>query len=585
MFKHTLSEWHKQLWVLCAAISIIILCKLVFDIGWVLFLISLLWLLAGSAAGALAYAKATTRSSSDRAPYDFSTAILVRKLLLGVTAAFLLSVIATLVLIVVFSLSIRNLTFNARSFIPYDYDFKLLPVGLLPAFASAVLLSTISRRVFLAAVSSLATASVLFFSMFFLWHKLDFNSFNKLGWMIGSLSITALILIGASFRISIRYSRNEKPICSIMSGVIFISLVTILISGCLVFAYLRTNSYELLSSLEVSPTGRHVLAVYMTADGLSEYGSAKQVRVLLLPVNPKSGKRMVRRNAYEADFSPDGNWIIYFSQQSRLGLVSDLVSLRACRIDGSDDRVLVRDFAQGFPGNGLDCGLRIAVSPDGTQVAMRCGDYLYIAGFDGHSIRKVRLSFESGDHLMIGFHPNGAEVLFLSSGKGLIACNPTGGNCRFLLKSEYWLNQYDYSTRRNKIPIRQIRQILLGFQLFDIESSTTRLLPDSGNGSGHYLIGADLSRDQRTLVYAVDPRIAKEIVTDLLEWEVVTIEGPMILDAMELNQKHSFSFWDSLIIAAAEKAGCTLLLSEDLSSGRSIGKIKIKNPFETADIV
>jgi predicted nucleic acid-binding protein len=89
----------------------------------------------------------------------------------------------------------------------------------------------------------------------------------------------------------------------------------------------------------------------------------------------------------------------------------------------------------------------------------------------------------------------------------------------------------------------------------------------------------------RKLPKAIDPRIAKEIVTDLLEWEVVTIEGPMILNAMELNQKHSFSFWDSLIIAAAEKAGCALLLSEDLASGRSIGQIKIKNPFETADIV
>jgi predicted nucleic acid-binding protein len=87
----------------------------------------------------------------------------------------------------------------------------------------------------------------------------------------------------------------------------------------------------------------------------------------------------------------------------------------------------------------------------------------------------------------------------------------------------------------------------------------------------------------RKLPKAIDSKIAKEIVTDLLEWEVVTIEGPMILDAIELSQKHSFSFWDSLIIAAAEKADCTLLLSEDLSSGTSIGKIKIKNPFETTE--
>ena len=87
----------------------------------------------------------------------------------------------------------------------------------------------------------------------------------------------------------------------------------------------------------------------------------------------------------------------------------------------------------------------------------------------------------------------------------------------------------------------------------------------------------------RKLPKVIDPLVAKEIVTDLLEWELATIEGPMILEAMELSQKHSFSFWDSLIIVAAQKADCTLLLSEDLSSGRTIGKLKIKNPFETAD--
>ena len=87
----------------------------------------------------------------------------------------------------------------------------------------------------------------------------------------------------------------------------------------------------------------------------------------------------------------------------------------------------------------------------------------------------------------------------------------------------------------------------------------------------------------RKLPKVMDPLVAKEIVTDLLEWELATIEGPMILEAMELSQKHSFSFWDSLIIVAAQKADCTLLLSEDLSSGRTIGKLKIKNPFETAD--
>jgi predicted nucleic acid-binding protein len=111
-----------------------------------------------------------------------------------------------------------------------------------------------------------------------------------------------------------------------------------------------------------------------------------------------------------------------------------------------------------------------------------------------------------------------------------------------------------------------------------------RLLADLWN-SGMGAISTQVLQEfyvtaTRKLPKAIDSKIAKGIVTDLLEWEVVTIEGTMILNAIELNQKHGFSLWDSLIIAAAEKAGCGLLLSEDLSSGQSIGKIKIINPFE-----
>jgi predicted nucleic acid-binding protein len=39
------------------------------------------------------------------------------------------------------------------------------------------------------------------------------------------------------------------------------------------------------------------------------------------------------------------------------------------------------------------------------------------------------------------------------------------------------------------------------------------------------------------------------------------------------------SFWDALLIAAAESANCTELLTEDLNDGQIINGIKIKNPF------
>lgn len=50
--------------------------------------------------------------------------------------------------------------------------------------------------------------------------------------------------------------------------------------------------------------------------------------------------------------------------------------------------------------------------------------------------------------------------------------------------------------------------------------------------------------------------------------------------AIDLHFRYQFSFYDSLIIAAALEANCTILYSEDLSHDQLIeGKLKIINPF------
>lgn len=50
--------------------------------------------------------------------------------------------------------------------------------------------------------------------------------------------------------------------------------------------------------------------------------------------------------------------------------------------------------------------------------------------------------------------------------------------------------------------------------------------------------------------------------------------------SLELLQETGYSFYDSLILAGAESCNCSILYSEDLKSGQSIGNIKIVNPFE-----
>ena len=77
----------------------------------------------------------------------------------------------------------------------------------------------------------------------------------------------------------------------------------------------------------------------------------------------------------------------------------------------------------------------------------------------------------------------------------------------------------------------------------------------------------------------MDVAVAKEIVKDLLKRKVVTVSGGLILDAIELQQKYKYSFWDSLIIASGIHGGASTILSEDLSDKQEIKGVVTKNPF------
>jgi predicted nucleic acid-binding protein len=83
----------------------------------------------------------------------------------------------------------------------------------------------------------------------------------------------------------------------------------------------------------------------------------------------------------------------------------------------------------------------------------------------------------------------------------------------------------------------------------------------------------------RRLPKTMELGAARCVVSDLMKWDIVTVEGSMILDAIEVHTRYGYSFWDSLILTTAAQAGCRLLLSEDLASGQAIGEVTIQNPF------
>jgi predicted nucleic acid-binding protein len=74
-------------------------------------------------------------------------------------------------------------------------------------------------------------------------------------------------------------------------------------------------------------------------------------------------------------------------------------------------------------------------------------------------------------------------------------------------------------------------------------------------------------------------KLAKDIIRDLLKWEVVAIDGESLLEAIELHVRHQYSLWDSMILKAAQRGGAIILLSEDLKDGQTIDGVTIKNPF------
>jgi len=71
----------------------------------------------------------------------------------------------------------------------------------------------------------------------------------------------------------------------------------------------------------------------------------------------------------------------------------------------------------------------------------------------------------------------------------------------------------------------------------------------------------------------------KNIIHNFHNMEIVNIDLELVEEASDISILSKLSFWDSLIIAAAEKAKCEYIFSEDLNSGQTYRGVKVLNPF------
>jgi len=63
---------------------------------------------------------------------------------------------------------------------------------------------------------------------------------------------------------------------------------------------------------------------------------------------------------------------------------------------------------------------------------------------------------------------------------------------------------------------------------------------------------------------------AREVVRDYAAWVESPITAATIVRASEISEFWQISFWDAMILAAAEQSGAERLLTEDLNTGERI---------------
>jgi predicted nucleic acid-binding protein len=73
--------------------------------------------------------------------------------------------------------------------------------------------------------------------------------------------------------------------------------------------------------------------------------------------------------------------------------------------------------------------------------------------------------------------------------------------------------------------------------------------------------------------------VIRGLVQDYLSWETVVNTPASVLEALEIEVRYQTSFWDALILQAAETSGAAVLYTEDLNAGQRYGPIQVINPL------
>ncbi len=83
----------------------------------------------------------------------------------------------------------------------------------------------------------------------------------------------------------------------------------------------------------------------------------------------------------------------------------------------------------------------------------------------------------------------------------------------------------------------------------------------------------------RKLARPVPRDVARKEVQLLERWRPIQSTAALRENAWRLEDRFALSWWDALIVAAAQTAGCRYLLSEDLGDGQDYEGVLVLDPF------
>ena len=86
----------------------------------------------------------------------------------------------------------------------------------------------------------------------------------------------------------------------------------------------------------------------------------------------------------------------------------------------------------------------------------------------------------------------------------------------------------------------------------------------------------------RKLKPGMPPDLAWSDIEALKAWEPVPTDWRLLEAARALQGVYALSWWDALVVAAAQRAGCSVLYSEDMADGADYGGVAVMNPLLTS---